>query len=196
MGYFVDGFEILSEPCKRAVRQLIASDEKVLYCVASRQKRPNLLERDKVYQSLNGFHNWLDGLIFLEERLIFFQGPKYGFVVSGGDVEQQTLRYNSMEYKEVTSIAVDTRPGANIFFLVNDVSMIMPREAEKELRELENWLRTIVRQKSQQAVARSDTAPREGRDLVGQLEKLAELHRGGSLTDDEFAAMKKKLLEG
>lgn len=31
-------------------------------------------------------------------------------------------------------------------------------------------------------------------DITGELQKLAELHKSGVLTDEEFAAMKKKLL--
>lgn len=194
MGYFVDGMEILSEPCKRTLSQLIREDERVLYCVASRRKRPNLLERDKLYQSIHGYHNWLDGLVFLDHRLIFFQGPKYGFVPSG-NIEQQTLRLNSVEYKDVISVSLETPPGASLTFSVNGISMIMPVEAEKELRDLESWLRTTVRQKKQQSAVQPEANEPEEQDLVGQLEKLAELHRSGSLTDDEFTALKKKLME-
>jgi hypothetical protein len=105
------------------------------------------------------------------------------------------MRYNIIDYKEVTSISTDTRPGANIYFTVNGSSMIMPRESESELRELEAWLKSLVGQKQQQTLPTPDAAI-EGQDLVRQLEKLAELHRSGSLTDDEFAAGKRKLLEG
>ncbi|MGE5250514.1 MAG: SHOCT domain-containing protein [Bacteroidota bacterium] len=195
MGYFIAGFEILSEPCKNTMRRLIGKDEKVLFCVSSRQARPNLLQRDRIFQSIHGYHNWMDGLVFLEQRLIFFHGPKYGFVIPE-DMGQPTLRYDSIDYKDVTSIATDTRPGANISFTVNEVSMIMPRESEKELRELESWLRSTVHQKRQQAIDKPEAAAGESADLIQQLEKLAELHRSGSLTDDEFAAGKRKLLEG
>jgi hypothetical protein len=194
MGYFIAGFEILSEPCKNAVKRIMGEGEKVLFCVSSRRKRPNLLERDTIYQSIHGYQNWLDGLVFLEDRLIFFHGPRHGYVTSG-DMDQPTMRYNIIDYKEVTSISTDTRPGANIYFTVNGSSMIMPRESESELRELEAWLKSLVGQKQQRTLPTPDAAI-EGQDLVRQLEKLAELHRSGSLTDDEFAAGKKKLLEG
>lgn len=194
MGVYIDGLEILSEPCKNALTQLIGKDEKVLYCVASRRRKPSLLERDRVYQSVNGFRNWLDGLILLNERVIFLHGPKYGFVVFG-NIEKAPLTYYSIDYKDITSISIDGLPAANIYFTVNGISMIMPRESEKELRELENWLRKTVREKSQQVTVKLDTSGNENKDIVQKLEKLVELHRSGSITDDEFAALKKKLLE-
>ena len=45
----------------------------------------------------------------------------------------------------------------------------------------------------QQAQAPQAAAP-PGEDVISQLEKLAELHQSGALTDEEFAAAKKKLL--
>ena len=194
MGYFIAGFEILSEPCKNAMKRIMGRDEKILFCVSPRRTRPNLLEKDTIFQSIHGYHNWLDGLAFMEERLIFFHGPKHGYVTSG-DMDQPTMRYNSIDYREVTSIGMDSRPGANIYFTVNGTSMIMPRESEAELRELESWLRTTVRQKHQETIPRPDAAS-ESNDLIRQLEKLAEMHRSGSLTDEEFAAGKRKLLGG
>jgi len=36
----------------------------------------------------------------------------------------------------------------------------------------------------------------EGNDLVSQLDKLVELHSKGALSDEEFSAMKAKLISG
>lgn len=193
MGVYINGLEILSEPCKNALKQVIGKNEKVLYCVASRRKKPSVLERDRVYQSVNGFRNWLDGLVLLEERMIFFHGPKYGFVVLG-NIEKQPLTYHSIDYRDVTSVSIEGLPAANIYFTVNGISMIMPRESENELRELENWLRKTVREKSQQVTIRSDVTEVDHKDIIQKLEKLAELHRNGSLTDEEYAALKKKII--
>jgi hypothetical protein len=38
-----------------------------------------------------------------------------------------------------------------------------------------------------------DTRP--GTSVVSELEKLVELHNSGALSDDEFAALKKKIVE-
>ncbi len=45
-----------------------------------------------------------------------------------------------------------------------------------------------AQQQAQQAAAQPQT------DVTAQLQKLAEMHDSGVLTDEEFAAMKKKLL--
>ena len=45
-----------------------------------------------------------------------------------------------------------------------------------------------AQQQAQQAAAQPQT------DVTAQLQKLAEMHDSGALTDEEFAAMKKKLL--
>ena len=37
--------------------------------------------------------------------------------------------------------------------------------------------------------------PEPGGDIVSRLERLAALHKAGALTDDEFAALKTKLLD-
>jgi hypothetical protein len=44
-----------------------------------------------------------------------------------------------------------------------------------------------------QAQAQAPVAP-PAKDVTAELQKLADLHKSGALTDEEFAAMKKKLL--
>jgi type II secretory pathway pseudopilin PulG len=46
----------------------------------------------------------------------------------------------------------------------------------------------------QQGKQDSAPAPSGGKDVTAELQKLAELHKSGVLTDQEFAAAKKKLL--
>jgi membrane protease subunit (stomatin/prohibitin family) len=50
-----------------------------------------------------------------------------------------------------------------------------------------------VEQANQQG-AMAVSAPAPTRDLTTELQKLADLHRSGVLTDEEFAAAKKKVL--
>jgi hypothetical protein len=40
------------------------------------------------------------------------------------------------------------------------------------------------------------SVPHAGTSTVGELERLAELHRTGALSDQEFAALKEKLISG
>jgi membrane protease subunit (stomatin/prohibitin family) len=50
---------------------------------------------------------------------------------------------------------------------------------------------------SQQAAAQQAAAPAAApasTDTAAEIQKLADLHASGALTDEEFAAMKKKLL--
>jgi hypothetical protein len=53
-----------------------------------------------------------------------------------------------------------------------------------------------VEQTNQQGTAetRAVSAPVPAKDLTTELQKLAELHKSGVLTDEEFAAAKKKVL--
>jgi hypothetical protein len=44
------------------------------------------------------------------------------------------------------------------------------------------------------AETREVSAPAPTKDLTTELQKLAELHKSGVLTDEEFAAAKKKVL--
>jgi hypothetical protein len=55
---------------------------------------------------------------------------------------------------------------------------------------------SAVGQANQQgaAEAMAVSAPAPTRDLTTELQKLAELHKSGVLTDEEFAAAKKKVL--
>ena len=47
-------------------------------------------------------------------------------------------------------------------------------------------------QQAQQQVAQAAASATE--DVIAQIEKLSALHQSGALTDEEFAAAKKKLL--
>ncbi len=44
------------------------------------------------------------------------------------------------------------------------------------------------------AQAQQSAAAPPAKDTTAELQKLAELHKSGALTDEEFSAMKKKLL--
>jgi membrane protease subunit (stomatin/prohibitin family) len=46
----------------------------------------------------------------------------------------------------------------------------------------------------QAAAAQAQAAAPATQDTAAELQKLADLHKQGVLTDEEFAAMKKKLL--
>jgi hypothetical protein len=51
-----------------------------------------------------------------------------------------------------------------------------------------------VAQAKQEGAAQAQAAAPPTKDVTAELQKLADLHKSGALTDEEFAAMKKKLL--
>jgi membrane protease subunit (stomatin/prohibitin family) len=51
-----------------------------------------------------------------------------------------------------------------------------------------------VEQAKQEGAAQAQAAAPPTKDVTAELQKLADLHKSGALTDEEFAAMKKKLL--
>lgn len=51
-----------------------------------------------------------------------------------------------------------------------------------------------VEQARQEGAAQAQTAAPATKDVTSELQKLADLHKSGALTDEEFSAMKKKLL--
>ena len=51
-----------------------------------------------------------------------------------------------------------------------------------------------VEQAKQEGAAQAQAAAPATKDVTAELQKLADLHKSGVLTDEEFAAAKKKLL--
>jgi membrane protease subunit (stomatin/prohibitin family) len=51
-----------------------------------------------------------------------------------------------------------------------------------------------VEQAKVEGAAQAQAAGPATKDITAELEKLNELHKSGALTDEEFSAMKKKLL--
>jgi len=58
-------------------------------------------------------------------------------------------------------------------------------------RELQDAYNELL----QQAYASTRRVARSGRDPLGRVRELADLHRSGVLTDDEFSAAKAKILK-
>ncbi len=67
------------------------------------------------------------------------------------------------------------------------------QQAQKQMAQAE----ALKQQGAQEAVAQqqaTQAAAPATDDVIAQIEKLAALHQSGALTDEEFAAAKKKLL--
>lgn len=69
-------------------------------------------------------------------------------------------------------------------------------EAGQQQQQAQQQAQAQAYQQGQQAAAQQATqaAPAPAKDVTAELQKLADLHKSGVLTDQEFDAAKKKLL--
>jgi hypothetical protein len=69
-------------------------------------------------------------------------------------------------------------------------------QAQQQMQAQQQQQAAVEQAKQQgaaEAQAQAPAAP-STKDVTAELQKLADLHKSGVLTDEEFAAMKKKLL--
>ncbi len=79
--------------------------------------------------------------------------------------------------------------------LMAGASMGRRRGAEQaQMQMQQQQLEEQAKAAQQPQGATSQEAPRA--DLTGELQKLAQLHQSGALSDEEFSAAKQKLLSG
>lgn len=64
----------------------------------------------------------------------------------------------------------------------------------KQEQQAQAQQQAAVEDAKQQGAAEAKAAAPATQDVTAELEKLNNLHKSGALTDEEFAAMKKKLL--
>jgi len=72
--------------------------------------------------------------------------------------------------------------------------MKMGQNQAKAQAEQQSQQQAAVAQAKQEGAAEAKAAEPATQDITAELEKLNELHKSGALTDEEFSAMKKKLL--
>ena len=65
-------------------------------------------------------------------------------------------------------------------------------QAQQQMQAQAQQQAAVEQAKQQGAAEAQAVAP--AKDTTAELQKLADLHKSGVLTDEEFAAMKKKLL--
>ncbi len=66
-------------------------------------------------------------------------------------------------------------------------------QAQQQMQAQQQHQAEVEQARAQGAAEASSTAP-STKDITAELQKLADLHKSGVLTDEEFSAMKKKLL--
>jgi membrane protease subunit (stomatin/prohibitin family) len=74
--------------------------------------------------------------------------------------------------------------------------MKMGEQRAQQQAQAQAQQQAAVEQAKQEGAAQiqQQAAAPPAKDVTAELQKLAELHKSGVLTDEEFAAMKKKLL--
>jgi membrane protease subunit (stomatin/prohibitin family) len=72
--------------------------------------------------------------------------------------------------------------------------MKMGEQRAQQQAQAQSQQQAAVEQAKQQGAAEAKAAGPATQDITAELEKLNNLHKSGALTDEEFAAMKKKLL--
>ncbi|HTY15661.1 MAG TPA: SHOCT domain-containing protein [Methanoregulaceae archaeon] len=70
----------------------------------------------------------------------------------------------------------------------------LKEQGAQEAMQAQSQVNAIKQQGAQEAAQAMPQAAAPGGDINAQLQQLASLHQSGVLTDDEFAAAKKKLL--
>lgn len=71
---------------------------------------------------------------------------------------------------------------------------VAQRRADQEYQDAEQDQRISDLEQQSSAASYAAPAPAAGSSMADQLNRLADLHRGGMLSDDEFAAAKAKLI--
>jgi membrane protease subunit (stomatin/prohibitin family) len=72
--------------------------------------------------------------------------------------------------------------------------MKMGEQRAQQQAQAQAQQQAAVEQAKQEGAAQAQAAAPPTKDVTAELQKLADLHKSGALTDEEFAAMKKKLL--
>lgn len=194
----VGGVEVLRESDRRTFESLLQPGEQVLFCVQNQNPRPDWQRMQTVELSLTEH----GALVALDSRLIFLHvfgaaSCRYD-EITDLDVyrhEQRpipclwvTAREHPMPFSETTLTFLfdqEAQQAHPYHFFIDQKSFTLVEPYIQQLKGL------VRRAHAPQAPG---TLPEE--DLVLKLERLAQLHRDGQLSDAEFDAAKRKLLGG
>lgn len=191
----VGGVEILRGSDRLTFDSLLQPDEEVLFCIQNQNPRPDWQRMQTVELSLTEH----GALVALDKRLVFIHvfGP-----ASCGYDEITGLDVYRHQQRPIPCLWVNTRTNP-MPFSDTTLSFLFDQEAQqahpyhffidqKSFSLVEPYIGQLKNQvRAAQAAA---SAPTAEEDLVTRLERLARLHHGGHLSDDEFEAAKRKLL--
>lgn len=119
-------------------------------------------------------------LVATNYRLIFIDKPTLGF----------GIKMEDFPYKNITSVSVETS------FLKSNLKIICSgNTAVIDVVNGAKQLSEFIRQKTYALEHPKIVTQNSENDILGKIEKLAELKEKGILSEDEFATQKAKLLE-
>ena len=151
---------------------------------------PNILWSDEVVENvIQGTYNNGNGiLVATNKRLVFVdKGLVFG------------LKVEDFPYDKVSSIQYETGLvfGSLTIFTTGNKAIIT-NVLKGKVRIFSDWVRARITKSKESAIVQSSpnptSIPQEGINIVEQLEKLAKLKHQGILTEEEFNAQKKKIL--
>ena len=111
----------------------------------------------------------------------------YDNVVGAERVKDDDLVINLLENQEIFILFKMEKIGYRKFVVQHVIDIINQRACGAQYEEVGWGL--------EHATAESTETPQENNSLMDELERLGNMYKEGLLTDEEFAAMKKKLIE-
>lgn len=191
----IGGVEVLQGSDRHTFDSLLQPEEQVLFCIQNQNPRPDWQRMQTVELSLTEH----GALVALDTRLIFIH--VFGSASCHYD-EITSLDVYRHEQRPIPCLWVTTRTH-QMPFSETTLSFLFDQEAQqahpyhffidqKSFSLVEPYIQQL---KNQVRIAQAATgAVTAEEDLVTRLERLAQLHRDGHLSDEEFDAAKRKLL--
>lgn len=165
---YIGNLSSLDERARDYVSKNIGSDETVIYC----------MPRSDIFPGESG-------LVVLDKRVLLLRGSEFQFA-------------RSIDYLDIKNIEIKKDIGLFKQFRTLDINRgslhySFSPVAEKDLIEIANFVRKTSSESRRLMEAQSESAP--SAELITTLERLAELHRTGALSDEQFEIAKQKILK-
>ena len=144
-----------------------------------------------------------------ENRIIntFFQVVEKGIVFKNGSIDGSDIRIPYKEIVKVERVRNDQGKSICIFYLLKNKRIILDPKMVDKGKFVCDHISEVINQRAcgaqyeeagwglEHATAEPQETKQESNSLMDEVERLANLYEKGLLTDEEFAAMKKKLIE-
>jgi Short C-terminal domain len=189
MGQASTDASILGKKERELLSQHVAAHERVQFCLVGNSNQAMVVLTDRVLILKTGF---MAGTMF-GGRATAFQFTDIGGVqvntgLINGSIEIHTPGMGATKAGDYFTMD----PKSDPFKLPNCIPI-----AKSDLTTFQPYLERLRGMIAAARASRGSAtlASETGRDIASQLQKLGELHRAGVLSDEEFAAAKKRALE-